>query len=158
MIYLNIAHLYYLYIVVPFPFSRQHPLALWVSSMLMCFASQIWLCLLFNTPLATVLNNPDNILIASAVWWVYRIWDNSFPVWSCLFDVTRCAAAHRRISYYRFFFTGCIRYHVANEPPVWRGFVSHFLNLKQNLCLQNNLWNLNLWYSSKLLKNLLKSA
>ena len=111
-IYLNVAHLYYLYIVVPFPFSRQHPLALWVSSMLMCFASQIWLCLLFNTPLATVLNNPDNILIASAVWWVDRIRNNSFPVWSCLLDVTRFAAAHRRIncykcSYYRMHSVSC---------------------------------------------------
>ncbi|XP_067937969.1 trimeric intracellular cation channel type 1B.1-like isoform X1 [Watersipora subatra] len=56
--------------IVPFPFSRQHPLALWFSSMLMCFASQIWLALLFNTPLAAVFNNPDSILIASAVWYV----------------------------------------------------------------------------------------
>ena len=41
---------------------------------------------------------------------------------------------------------------------IWKGFVSPYWDLKQNLCLQNNLWCLNVKCGPKLLRNLIKSA
>jgi len=50
-------------------FSRKHPLACWVSSMLMCFATSIVSNFLVGESLVIPLKNHQEIIVATAVWY-----------------------------------------------------------------------------------------
>lgn len=49
--------------------SRRHPLASWISSMLMCFSSVLLVNLILGEPLVTPFTNHRDMLTASAVWY-----------------------------------------------------------------------------------------
>ena len=50
-------------------FSRKHPLACWVASMLMCFATSIVSNFFVGESLVIPLKNHQEIIVASAVWY-----------------------------------------------------------------------------------------
>jgi hypothetical protein len=51
-------------------FSRKHPLSCWVASMLLCFAGSILGNLLAGEPLLTPFKNHEDLLLATAVWYL----------------------------------------------------------------------------------------
>ena len=57
-----------LLLTVNFPFERKHPLAAWMSTMMLCFAGGIFDCLFFGKPFATLFFKPEKIAVASVVW------------------------------------------------------------------------------------------
>jgi len=59
-------------------FSRKHPLACWVASMLMCFATSIVSNFLVGESLVIPLKNHNEMIVASAVW--YDLLTVSLPV------------------------------------------------------------------------------
>ena len=50
------------------PFSRKHPLSLWVSSMLVIFAGGILANLLLGEPVLAPLKNNNQLLLSTIVW------------------------------------------------------------------------------------------
>jgi hypothetical protein len=52
------------------PFSRKHPLACYISSMLLCFAGSIFANFLVGEPLITSFKNNEDVLTASIVWYL----------------------------------------------------------------------------------------
>lgn len=50
-------------------FSRRHPLACWISSMLMCFATSIVSNFLVGESLVIPFKNHQELLVATAVWY-----------------------------------------------------------------------------------------
>ena len=54
------------------PFSRKHPLACWIASMMLCFAGGILGNFLVGEPIITPFKDHHNVLIATAVWYVFK--------------------------------------------------------------------------------------
>ncbi|XP_074640900.1 trimeric intracellular cation channel type 1B.1-like isoform X3 [Tubulanus polymorphus] len=63
-------------------FSRKHPLACWISSMLLCFGGSILANFLLGEPILTPFKNHHAILVASIVWYVinYSPFDLAYKI------------------------------------------------------------------------------
>eukprot|EP00918_Siedleckia_nematoides_P048874 GHVU01107110.1.p1 GENE.GHVU01107110.1~~GHVU01107110.1.p1 ORF type:complete len:289 (+),score=26.27 GHVU01107110.1:87-953(+) len=65
-------------------FSRKHPLACWVSTMLMCFAGSILGNLLIGEPLLVPFKNHQDVITASVVWYLIN-----YSPFDLVYKVTR---------------------------------------------------------------------
>ncbi|XP_067944628.1 trimeric intracellular cation channel type 1B.1-like [Watersipora subatra] len=54
---------------VAFAFERRHPLASWITTMLLCNAGPILVCLYLGKPLAIILKSPEKIAVSTLVWY-----------------------------------------------------------------------------------------
>ncbi|PAA48182.1 hypothetical protein BOX15_Mlig007434g2 [Macrostomum lignano] len=70
-------------------FSRRHPFACWLASMLMCFSGSILGNLLIGEPLVTPFKHHRDILLATAIWYVI----NYFP-FDLAYKVAKFAPVH----------------------------------------------------------------
>jgi len=52
------------------PFSRKHPLACWLSTMMVVFAGGFLASVFLGEPLLTPFRNTQAVLLATAVWYV----------------------------------------------------------------------------------------
>ncbi|CAG0917899.1 unnamed protein product [Notodromas monacha] len=86
-------------------FSRKHPLACWLSCMLSIFAGGIFAAVLLGEPLLGVFKSTDQLLIATAVWYVvfYTPFDIGYKVLkflpiklllAAMKEVYRCKKVH----------------------------------------------------------------
>merc|ERR1712045_966747 len=76
------------------PFSRKHPLALWVSSMLVIFAGGILANLLLGEPVLAPLKNNNQLLLSTIVWYLifYSPFDVGYKFFKFLPIKVICAA------------------------------------------------------------------
>merc|ERR1712156_1065815 len=76
------------------PFSRKHPLALWVSSMLVIFAGGILANLLLGEPVLAPLKNNNQLLRSTIVWYLifYSPFDVGYKFFKFLPVKVVCAA------------------------------------------------------------------
>lgn len=89
-------------------FSRKHPLACWISCMLSAFSGTILANFLLNEPIVGAFKNTQQVLLATAVWYlmfyspfdvVYKLC-NFLPaklVISCMKEVNRCHKIHHGV-------------------------------------------------------------
>jgi len=76
------------------PFSRKHPLSLWVSSMLVIFAGGILANLLLGEPVLAPLKNNNQLLLSTIVWYLifYSPFDVGYKFFKFLPIKVICAA------------------------------------------------------------------
>lgn len=91
-------------------FSRKHPLACWLSCMFSIFSGTILANFLLNEPIVGAFKNTQQVLLATAVWYllfyspfdlVYKIC-NFLPiklVISCMKEINRCHKIHHGVLY-----------------------------------------------------------
>jgi len=91
-------------------FSRKHPLSCWVATMLLCFAGSILGNLLVGEPLITPFKNHQDVLTATAVWYLinYSPFDLVYKIAKflpfkliiyCLKEVQRANKVHHGVLY-----------------------------------------------------------
>jgi len=76
------------------PFSRKHPLSLWISSMLVIFAGGILANLLLGEPVLAPLKNNNQLLLSTIVWYLifYSPFDVGYKFFKFLPIKVICAA------------------------------------------------------------------
>jgi len=123
-------------------FSRKHPFACWVSSMLLCFASSIIANILVGeSPLLPLKSNQD-ILTATAVWWLinYCPWDLVYKLVKippikiiiyCLKEVQRVHKVHHGVHHAMKLFPGS--YHLIVAIGVIKGAGYYYMRIAERL-------------------------
>ena len=98
-------------------FSRKHPLACWVASMLMCFATSIVSNLLVGESLVIPLKNHQELLLATAVWY-----DSSSHT---AVIITSVAAWYKNITYW-------VTDHIPLHVFVWAPRIAYSLRTRNH--------------------------